>query len=118
MGSILREAFANPHYIAGPKDAPFLLVAALIIAALTVAISFAVRKRLHSDGITVLLAGSLVPCAMFALAALAIATTPEGDIDSHGMLALSLIVLGICVAPISFAASTVYVIIRRLRSAN
>jgi drug/metabolite transporter (DMT)-like permease len=118
MGSILSEVFANPQYIAGPKDVPFLTIVAVIVAGLTIAFSSAVRKRLHSDGLTVLLAGSLVPLAMFGLAALSIATTPESDIDSHGMLAVSLIVLGICIAPISFGASTVYVIRQRRRSAK
>lgn len=118
MGSILGEIFANPQYIAGPKDAPFLLVVGLIVVGLTVAFSSAVRKRFRSDVLTVLVAGGLVPLMMFVLAVLAIVTTPESDIDSHGMLALSLIVLGICVAPISFGASTFYVIRQKRRSAK
>ena len=118
MGSILGEVFANPQYIAGPKDAPFLIVVALMVAGLTIAFSSAVRKRFRSDVLSVLVAGSLVPLTMFALAVLAIVTTPQSDIDSHGMMALSLIVLGIWVAPISLGASTFYVVRQRRRAAR
>ncbi|MCW6532565.1 hypothetical protein NED98_20145 [Sphingomonas sp. MMSM20] len=117
MGELLWSAFSNPKTIASAGDAPFVVVAALIVAMLTFIFMATVGQRIMrvSRTLAVLAGTTFVPAIGILIAYALLCAAPDGPPPNDGpaMLFMALLVLSICTVPISLIVSAVYVVRRR-----
>jgi hypothetical protein len=114
----LWSVYSQPELLGGPGDGPFLIGVAVVVVAVTLAFMATIGKRIsrRSSVLGGLTGGCLFPALAIALAFALVIFRPIDDGHGGAMLAMMVLVLGLWTAPLSFATSTIYVLVWKRRS--
>ena len=120
MGELLWSVFSHPTTIAGPSDASFLVIGAMVVALLTFAFMATAGTHIarRSGTVAVLSGTAFVPSVGVAIAYALLWSASEDPPPNDGpaMLLAALFILSICTIPISFVTSAAYVARRQNRN--